>query len=62
MVPRPDTEPDEAEMIAYTLARLARYKCPTSIRFVDRLPQTASGKILKKDLRAMDRALSEGAG
>jgi long-chain acyl-CoA synthetase len=42
-------------MIAYTRARLAHYKCPTSIRFVGALPQNASGKILKKDLRALDR-------
>ncbi len=61
VVPRTGAVPDEAAMIAFTRARLARYKCPTSIRFVDILPQTASGKILKKDLRALDRALSQGA-
>ncbi|MES2339204.1 MAG: AMP-binding protein [Pseudomonadota bacterium] len=56
VVPRAGTTPDAAEMIAYTRARLAHYKCPTSVRFVDALPQTASGKILKKDLRALDRS------
>ena len=57
VVPRAGATPDEAEMIAFTRARLAHYKCPTSIRFVAELPQTASGKILKKDLREIDRVL-----
>lgn len=61
VVPRAGTTPNEAEMIAFTRARLAHYKCPTSIRFVDDLPQTASGKILKKDLRDIDRALEATA-
>ncbi|WP_083273273.1 AMP-binding enzyme [Sphingomonas melonis] len=54
VVPRVGADPQEAEMIAYTRTRLAHYKCPTSIRFVGALPQTASGKILKNDLRALD--------
>jgi long-chain acyl-CoA synthetase len=56
VVPRVGAQPEEAEMIAYTRAHLAHYKCPTSIRFVGALPQNASGKILKKDLRALDRS------
>lgn len=61
VVPRSGMTSDEAEMIAFTRARLAHYKCPTSIRFVAELPHTASGKILKKDLRDLDRALDAGA-
>lgn len=61
VVPRIGARPDEAAMIAYTRDHLAHYKCPTSIVFVDALPQTASGKILKKDLRALDRSRSEVA-
>ena len=34
-----------------TRHRLAHYKCPTSIALVTALPQNASGKILKKDMR-----------
>ena len=44
--------PSEAELIAFTRERLARFKCPTSIMFVDALPRNASGKILKRDLRS----------
>nr|WP_246347204.1 AMP-binding protein [Sphingomonas jinjuensis] len=61
VVPRVGATPDEAEMIAYARARLAHYKCPTSIRFVGELPQTASGKILKKELREIDRASAEAS-
>lgn len=59
VVPRIGADPDEAAMIAYTREHLAHYKCPTSVRFVGALPQNASGKILKKDLRTLDRARSE---
>ncbi|SFP84421.1 class I adenylate-forming enzyme family protein [Sphingomonas rubra] len=55
VVPRAGADPDEATLIDFTREHLARYKCPTSIRFVGALPQNASGKILKKDLRALDR-------
>ena len=41
----------EQELIAFTRERLARYKCPTSVMFVDALPRNASGKILKRELR-----------
>lgn len=42
---------DPAELIDYTRARLAHYKCPKSVEVVDLLPRNASGKILKKELR-----------
>ncbi len=35
--------------------RIASYKLPVQYRFVDELPHNASGKILKRDLRAMAR-------
>jgi long-chain acyl-CoA synthetase len=43
---------EERELIDFTRARLATYKCPTSIEFAESLPRNASGKLLKKDLRA----------
>ena len=39
------------EIIAYAAERLARFKCPTSVDWVDALPRNPSGKVLKKDLR-----------
>ena len=41
----------EQALIDYCRERLARYKCPTSVEWIDALPRNPSGKILKKDLR-----------
>ena len=43
--------PAADELIEWARARLARYKCPTSIDFVAEMPRNASGKILKRVLR-----------
>ena len=40
-----------AELIGFARGRLAHYKCPTSIDFLDSLPRNPSGKILKRVLR-----------
>ena len=40
------------EVIAFCESRLARFKCPKEIRFVDALPKSPIGKILRKELRA----------
>jgi acyl-CoA synthetase (AMP-forming)/AMP-acid ligase II len=42
----------EAEVIAYAGDRLAGYKKPKSVDFVDDLPKTTYGKIDKKAIRA----------
>jgi fatty-acyl-CoA synthase len=41
----------EQELIDYAREKLAHFKCPTQITFMDELPKTASGKILKVKLR-----------
>jgi fatty-acyl-CoA synthase len=41
-----------ADLIAHCSERLARYKVPASVVFVDVLPRNAAGKVLKQDLRA----------
>lgn len=51
IVPRPGANLTEAEMIAFARKKLAHFKCPTSITFMDELPKTASGKIQKVHLR-----------
>jgi long-chain acyl-CoA synthetase len=40
-----------AEMIAFTRDRIAHFKCPRSVDFVDRLPREDNGKIYKRRLR-----------
>jgi acyl-CoA synthetase (AMP-forming)/AMP-acid ligase II len=42
----------EEELIEYVRERLARFKAPKAVRFVDVLPRSGMGKVLKDDLRA----------
>lgn len=42
---------DEQEIIAWAKERLASFKAPKKVHFVDDLPRNASGKILKRILR-----------
>jgi fatty-acyl-CoA synthase len=41
----------EADIIAHCDGKLARFKMPGGIRFIDVIPRNASGKALKRDLR-----------
>lgn len=45
-------EVSENDIIEFAKANLAKFKCPTSVDWIDALPRNPSGKILKKDLRA----------
>ena len=40
------------ELIAHVKDRLAPFKVPKAIRFVESLPRNQSGKLLKRELRA----------
>lgn len=44
-------EVTEAELLAHAREKLARFKAPKRVLFVDELPRNASGKILKRELR-----------
>ena len=50
---------DETAVIAHCRARLAHYKCPTSVDVTEALPRNPSGKVLK---RAAPGALLGGKG
>jgi fatty-acyl-CoA synthase len=47
-------ELDEAAVKAYVKRNLAGYKVPRDVAFVDELPRTSTGKVLKRELRAGD--------
>jgi acyl-CoA synthetase (AMP-forming)/AMP-acid ligase II len=50
----PGAHADAAELQAWVRARLAAFKVPVAIRFVEAtLPRNANGKILKRDLRVL---------
>jgi acyl-CoA synthetase (AMP-forming)/AMP-acid ligase II len=51
VVLRESASADAASLIAWCAERLAGYKKPRSVTFVDTLPVTASGKVLKRALR-----------
>lgn len=48
---RPDSVFDEAAMIAYARKHLASYESPKQVVFLDEMPETVGGKILKYKLR-----------
>jgi fatty-acyl-CoA synthase len=52
VVLRADREMDEAAVLDWCGARLARFKVPKAVRFVDALPRSAMDKVLKDELRA----------
>jgi acyl-CoA synthetase (AMP-forming)/AMP-acid ligase II len=51
VVRKPDAEVTTAELIAWARERIASYKLPKSVDFVDALPRNPTGKILKRELR-----------
>jgi fatty-acyl-CoA synthase len=40
-----------AELIKFCRSRLAHYKCPHTVDFLESLPKTGTGKLLKRELR-----------
>ena len=41
---------DAAPILAFAHERLAAYKCPQEVIFTDRLPRTANGKVMRREL------------
>jgi long-chain acyl-CoA synthetase len=48
---KPGATVSEEELIKFCKQRMAAYKYPRSIQFVDDLPKTTTGKILRRELR-----------
>ena len=51
VVPKSENGVQERDLIEFTRERLAHFKCPTRVEVVQELPRTATGKLLKRDLR-----------
>jgi long-chain acyl-CoA synthetase len=56
VVPKPGATISEKELDAFCRERLTAYKVPKFYEFVNALPKSAVGKILRKDLRAQELA------
>ena len=48
---RPGRSVTEAELIAFAKERMAAYKYPRAIEFLDEIPKTVTGKLLRRELR-----------
>ncbi|MGA8034641.1 MAG: long-chain-fatty-acid--CoA ligase [Candidatus Acidiferrales bacterium] len=51
VVLKPNAQATEAELLDHCRSQIAHYKCPRTVEFVESLPKTGTGKVLKKDLR-----------
>lgn len=51
VVPVAGNSPTSEDLIDHLRKRIAGYKCPRAVAFVDALPRNASGKVLKRVLR-----------
>lgn len=66
VVAEPDASPTAEELIAFCGTRMAGYKKPKAIDFVDELPVSAYGKVLRREVRerywdGQSRAVAGGA-
>ena len=48
---RPGMTVTEADLIAFAKQRMAAYKYPRQIEFLDEVPKTVTGKLLRRELR-----------
>ncbi|ODT98713.1 MAG: acyl-CoA synthetase [Rhodospirillales bacterium SCN 65-16] len=51
IVKKPDADVTAGELIGWARERIAGYKLPKSVDFIDALPRNPTGKILKRELR-----------
>ncbi|HEY0647042.1 AMP-binding protein, partial [Phenylobacterium sp.] len=51
VVAKPGESPSPADIIAWARERIAGYKAPKSVDFIDALPRNPSGKVLRRELR-----------
>jgi len=53
---RPNTQATAEELIAFVKERIADYKRVHEVEFIDKVPRTASGKILRRELAERERS------
>jgi long-chain acyl-CoA synthetase len=51
VVPEPGAHLEEDALVDHASRYLARYKCPSTVAFVDELPHGVTGKVLRRALR-----------
>ena len=53
VVKQPGQELNAEELIQYTKEKMTPFKAPSSVQFVEGLPKSLVGKVLKKELRKL---------
>ena len=53
-VVKKDQSLTEEELMEYCYKEMTRYKCPKYVQFIDELPKSNVGKVLRKDLRKLE--------
>ena len=54
IVPKANSTPSADDIIRFCREKMAAYKIPRAVQFVDDLPKTSSGKVMRRELRALD--------
>jgi long-chain acyl-CoA synthetase len=55
IVPKTGATPNTDHIIAYCREHLAAYKVPRAVQFVDDLPKTSTGKVMRRELNTLDK-------
>ena len=58
VVKQEGAELSEDDVMSFVASRIAPHKKVRVVEFIDEIPKSASGKILRKDLRALEAATS----
>jgi long-chain acyl-CoA synthetase len=54
IVPKVGADPNADDIITYCREHLAAYKVPRAVQFVDDLPKTSTGKVMRRELKTLD--------
>jgi len=60
VVPKAGEAIDKDEVLQFCKGKLAMYKIPKIVELIDELPKSAVGKILRRELRELDKKKREG--
>ena len=55
IVPKTGAKPNADDIIGYCRQHLAAYKVPRAVQFVDDLPKTSTGKVMRRELNTLDQ-------
>jgi acyl-CoA synthetase (AMP-forming)/AMP-acid ligase II len=51
VVLKPGSQAREEDILEFCRSRLSHFKCPRSVEFLESLPKTGTGKVLKRELQ-----------